>query len=204
MSQFLSCALLAINIATRFASFPPALCNCIASLQHVCRIFAASLRSYIAFLFCRIFATSLLHVLGAFWPFASLPHLWLHQLLLVCFAGRTWLLAATPGFTELHKAQHYPQCPSSKTSICERFICSKNTIFQTCAIYKNKVCPKMTILQNAPSFLLLWRFSFFRVLGGLAHHKWRTRSHRIGPRKPQSPSRILPPETIFFCYCLKI
>ena len=87
-----------------------------------------------AFLLC----PSLLHVLGAFWPFASLVASFL---LLVCFAasrvpsftafvapGRTWLLA-TPGFAELHKAPHFPKLLSSNTSLCEHFYLSTKTLF---------------------------------------------------------------------------
>ncbi len=122
MTQFLSCALLAIKIETHFATFPLAVWNWTACLPHLCRIFAASLPHL-----CRIFAFLLWRIFAA-----SLPHLCRIFGCIFCFQGcfatsrvpsfralvdpgRTCWLLATPGFTELH----FPKCPSSKTPIGE-------------------------------------------------------------------------------------
>ena len=119
--------------------------------QHVCRLFAASLRHLCCMFWvhsgrshlCRIFVASLVaSVASACFATSRVP-----SFTASVAPDPGWL--ATPGFTELHKAPHFPKCPSSKTSICEHFIQSKNTIFQKCPNYKNKVCPKMPFLQNA-------------------------------------------------------
>ena len=145
MSQFLSCALLAINIATRFATFPPALCNWIASLPHVCRIFA--------FLFCRIFAACFGCILAVRIFAASLPHLCRIFGCIICF----WcvLLAALGCWRPLLVLQSSTKPNISHNARVQkhRFVnvlfVPKTRYFKHAPTTKNKVCPKMPLSQNA-------------------------------------------------------